>query len=256
MSASTCKPGLFGLERVRYFPRQLITADDMTTEQDYFRQHDRRHNRFLHGWGVVCGLSVEAAPDAEHPWRVRVCPGYAIGPQGDEITVADPIFFDIASGASDCEPCQPWPCPPASSDKGQRLAMPVFLAIRHAECDSRPVRVHPLGCGCDEMVCEYSRVRDDFELKVLQELPPSHVDAMKADKDFLAQWKSWHDSKDRGAPPVPPCRACPSDPWVVLAAIALPDKPATPITPGKLSTLGRRVLYGTSALQSLVLAGI
>ncbi len=44
-----------GLERVHYFPRQLITANDMTAEQDYFRQKQRRHNRFLHGsrGGVV-----------------------------------------------------------------------------------------------------------------------------------------------------------------------------------------------------------
>lgn len=255
MSASTCKPGLFGLERVRYFPRQLITADDMTTEQDYFRQRDRRHNRFLHGWGVVCGLSVEAAPDAEHPWRVRICPGYAIGPQGDEITVADPMHFDLASGAGDCEPCQPWPCPPSTSDRGKEQRQPVFLAIRHAECDSRPVRVHPMGCGCDEMLCEYSRVRDDFEFKVLHELPASHADAMQADLEWAAQFKAWKSAKDRSAPPVPACSACPPDPWVVLTAIRLPDKPATAITAADLKVLGRRVLYGTATLQSLVLAG-
>lgn len=257
MTASTCKPGLFGLERVRYFPRQLITADDMTTEQDYFRQRDRRHNRFLHGWGVVCGLTVEVAPDSEHPWRVRVCPGYAIGPQGDEISVADPVYFDIATGASDCEPCQPWPCPPSNGDQGDRLELPVFLAIRHSECDSRPVRVHPLGCGCDEMVCEYSRVRDDFEIKVLQELPASHREAAKADQEWLIEWKAWRESDDaRLPPPAPPCRACPADPWVVIAAIRLPDKPVKSLVAADLSTFGRRVLYSAATLQSLVIGGL
>ena len=46
------------LERVKYFQRQLLTVDDMVTDQEYFRQKMRRHNRFLHGWGVVCGFDV------------------------------------------------------------------------------------------------------------------------------------------------------------------------------------------------------
>jgi hypothetical protein len=254
MSASTCKPGLFGLERVRYFPRQLITADDMTAEQEYFRQRDRRHNRFLHGWGVVCGLAVEATNDKDHPWRVRVCPGYAIGPQGDEISVADPVYFDVATGASDCEPCQPWPCPPTSNTGGGRQRMPVFLAIRHLECDSRPVRVHPLGCGCDEMLCEYSRVRDDFELKVLSELPQSHRDAIEADKKWQAEFRDWARDGREGPPPLPPCPQCPNDPWVVLASIRLPDKPEDKITAANIGYQGRRVLYSVTALQNMVFA--
>ena len=36
--------------RVRYFPRQLLTADDMRTEQEYLREKLRRHNRLLHRW--------------------------------------------------------------------------------------------------------------------------------------------------------------------------------------------------------------
>ena len=33
------------LERVRYYPRQLMTAEDMRAEQDYFVERLRRHNR-------------------------------------------------------------------------------------------------------------------------------------------------------------------------------------------------------------------
>src|SRR5512147_2416454 len=81
------------LERLRYFPRQLLTADDMRVEQEYFREKMRRHNRFLHGWGVVCGLEV-VADAASGPMAVKVCPGYALGPWGDEIYVEEPIAFD------------------------------------------------------------------------------------------------------------------------------------------------------------------
>jgi hypothetical protein len=36
----------------------LLTADDLQREQDYHRDKARLHNRFLHGWGVVAGLTV------------------------------------------------------------------------------------------------------------------------------------------------------------------------------------------------------
>jgi hypothetical protein len=37
-------------ERVRYFSRQLITADDLTQDQIYHHEKRRLHNRLLHGW--------------------------------------------------------------------------------------------------------------------------------------------------------------------------------------------------------------
>src|SRR4051812_15826237 len=93
-----------GAERVRYFPRQLLTADDMRLEQEYFREKQRRHNRFLHGWGVVCGLEVKLDAD-QGPLAIRICPGYALGPCGDEIYVAEAVPFDL----SDCirQPADP-----------------------------------------------------------------------------------------------------------------------------------------------------
>ena len=37
----------------RYFARQLLTADDLTADQQHVLARFRRHNRLLHGWGVV-----------------------------------------------------------------------------------------------------------------------------------------------------------------------------------------------------------
>ena len=62
---------LVTLERVRYFSRQALTAEDMTADQEYFRAKLRRHNRYLHGWGVVCGMIVEINAN----WR-RFSPGW------------------------------------------------------------------------------------------------------------------------------------------------------------------------------------
>ena len=247
------------LERVRYFPRQLLTADDMRAEQDYAREKLRRHNRFLHGWGVVCGCDLELIEDAKSP-QVRVCPGYVVGPQGDEILINDCVDVDLKLGVK-ADPCTVrWPCPPVGDMPGgeRDRVSTVYIAVRYAECYSRPTRVHPAGCGCDESACEYSRVRDSFEIKVLWELPQSHVKAAQDDD-------KWCDAVRTTPPellrrlhtfPVPPCPECVSEPWVVLATVAFPAGQApggTGVQPLQISYKHRRTLLATQRLQTAVL---
>jgi hypothetical protein len=264
-SDSTCVLCGTALEHVRYFPRQLITADDMRAEQEFFLNKMRRHNRFLHGWGVVCGCQVVPLPTAKNPWQVQVCPGYAVSPQGDEIVIAQCVTFDLQLGMQPCDPCTvAWPCPPQpvwSPGSEQRT---VYLAVRYLECASRPVRVHPAGCGCDELDCEYSRIRETFELKMLWGLPASHTDAKKADAAWAAvALKQIREASDLGFP-VPPCPMCTDDPWIVLATLRLPavqqnaaTNPSPPaLTAQDIKYLDRRVLYSTTALQVMIEAGL
>lgn len=239
-------------ERVRYFPRQLITADDMMAEQQYFREKLRRHNRYLHGWGVVCGCEVKpySGPDKDHPWQVRVCPGYLITPQGDEILITEPgVDFDLAGDWRQAQdPCaRSVPCPPtgvlSSTDKTT-----IYLAACYTECVTRPVRVHPVGCACDEAACEYSRVRDSFELVRLLELPQSHNQAKAEDDSWGKEFKAWvKDGADKPKP-VSDCPECPDDNCVVLATITLPDKGGTQIGDDNINYDERRVLYSVTAL--------
>ncbi len=225
------------LERVNYFPRQLITADDLTAEQEYFRTKLRRHNRFLHGWGVVCGLTVTPAPTAASPWRVQIDEGYALGPFGDEIYVAESIFLDLARcgpGAA-TDPCEPDRLHPGDSAAGGTL----YVAIRYAECVARPVRIHPAGCGCDEEACEYSRIRDSFQLECLTELPlspptPSVCDLINEER-------------------VVPCLPCPTEPWVVLAQVNLASS-STDLTERSIDNMVRRQIYSTTVLQEQLIA--
>lgn len=232
-------------ERMHYFSRQLITADDMMSEQEYFRQKLRRHNRYLHGWGVVCGCMVvpPSTPVTGHPWQVVVCPGYIITPQGDEIVIAQPANFDLAGDSRQLpDPCaNPSPCPPIGSipSTGPASNPPVvYLAACYAECQSRPVRVHPTGCACDDSACDYSRIRDSFELKLLQTLP--QIQRMIG----------------LGGPA---CPKCAGDSCVVLAGITLPTTPTnggekwvlakdTPITLDNIKYSSRTVLYSVAEL--------
>jgi hypothetical protein len=241
------------LERVRYFPRMLMTADDMRAEQEYFREKARRHNRYLHGWGVVCGCTVEAVPGK--PRQVRVCPGYLVGPQGDEVSIDRCIDVDLHTGAQD-QPCSVrWPCPPVGEVPADRDGLvTVYIAARYAECFSRPMRVHPAGCGCDETGCEYSRVRDSYEIKVLWNLPESHTRARDADAAWCGTVRGQRAIVRRSHSfPVPPCPPCETDPWVVLATVSLAtssdvanDKPL------QIRFNDRRVLLSTQHLQVAV----
>lgn len=252
MSDLPCACDAAPLERLRYFNRQLLNADDMRTEQEYFREKARRHNRYLHGWGVVCGCAVEPVKDAKS-WTVQVCPGYAVGPQGDEIRIDHCVMVDLRLGATP-EPCTVrWPCPPTGDMPGTTGGAPrrAYIAVRYAECHSRPVKVHPGGCGCDDTQCEHSRIRDSFEIKVLWTLPESHVNARKDDKAWRAALAGMAQDPERQlGMPVPPCPECDSDPWVVLATVLLPADPAGG-TGGSLqvSYFDRRALWSTQRLQ-------
>ena len=46
---------LKALEWPRYFARQMITPEDLGSGVHYLRERMRRHNRALHGWGMVPG---------------------------------------------------------------------------------------------------------------------------------------------------------------------------------------------------------
>lgn len=299
MSDCNCTSCAGTLERVRYFPRQLIKAEDMRAEQDYFVDKMRRHNRHLHGWGVVCGLDVTPPGKSDPITQVTICPGYLVTPQGDDVHLHDAVTFDVALGAQVPEPtCEPWPCPPRGKMPGERGLRVIFLAVRYAECLSRPVHVHPAGCGCGcgSNGCEHSRISESFEVKALWELPQSHIDAYEHDqhwRELVHEWRSGDTGggvligaaaggvveaaeappaaavayaaatmfpaseataarlPKRRAIPVPPCPPCPDDPWVVIAAVRLPED-GKPITQADISYIPRRVLWSVSTLTALL----
>lgn len=229
------------LERVNFFDRQLLTANDMIADRDYFLQKLRRHNRFLHGWGVVCGLTVTIPAKPETPWQVQIGTGYALGPYGDEIFVGQPVFFDLAACLTGgvTNPCEPT----LVTSVGAGVSTTAWLAIKYAECLSRPVQVAFSGCGCDSDPCQYSRIRDSFQLSCLSQLPPS-----PPQRDTLC------DIVQIGYVACPPC---PTEPWVVLAKINLPEStnmslPQTAIDMGRGSR--RRILVSTAILQDQVIS--
>src|SRR5262249_240438 len=70
--------------RRRFFAGQLLTGDDLSLLTKYIVEKNKLHNRYLHGWGVVCGMEVICNPCSD---AVTVKSGYALSPCGEDIVV-------------------------------------------------------------------------------------------------------------------------------------------------------------------------
>ena len=125
------------IKRARYFNGQVISPEDLAAEQEYFLRKARRHNRNLHGSGIVAGLDV-----AFQNGLVVVNPGYALDCVGDEIFIEEPVELHWPV---DQEPC--------------------YLIVRYVERARDRVPV-PFG---DQEKFENSRIEEGYELIFMTE---------------------------------------------------------------------------------------
>src|SRR4029434_4573367 len=88
LSTLSCAPACAPVARPNYFSGRLLDAATPASAQDYPREMRRRHNRALHGYGVVSGLDVDIDASGGEP-RIAVAPGYAIDPCGNEIALCE-----------------------------------------------------------------------------------------------------------------------------------------------------------------------
>jgi hypothetical protein len=151
----TACAGLECLDRTRFFAGQLLSEADLNNEQSYWLAKSRLHNRYLHGWGIVCGLQVSC--DDCDGW-VTINPGYAIDPCGNDIIVCSGQSFNVLQAIQAC--CRPKPqsdCSPlrySPSPNCQDAIQTWCITIEYKEQSSRMVT--PLqqtsakssGCGC------------------------------------------------------------------------------------------------------------
>jgi hypothetical protein len=102
-SCAVCQ-GLQTFTSPIYATGGLLTADDLASEQAFTRAKMRLHNRHLHGWGTVCGLEV-VCDDCDGV--VRVNPGYAIDPCGNDIVLAGATPFNVVQAIQACATARP-----------------------------------------------------------------------------------------------------------------------------------------------------
>lgn len=64
------------LKRMNYFDGLLLKAEDYGQDKDYIRRLQGFHNRYLHTWGIICGLEVRPVIDSS--MEVLVTEGAAL----------------------------------------------------------------------------------------------------------------------------------------------------------------------------------
>ena len=165
------------IDRPRFFPGQLLTDADLTSELNYIIEKNKLHNRYLHGWGVVCGLKVKCDPCCVgygSYGRVIVEPGYAIDCCGNDIVVSNPHVFDVIKRINDVkkkkksqnDPCAPTenepvdPCP----DNPNKY----YLVLKYKEMEAAPVTALKTDDSCSVQRCVPSRIKECYELDLVE----------------------------------------------------------------------------------------
>src|SRR5437667_3811200 len=120
------------LERLRFFNGKLLTADDFALDQQYFREKLKRHNRSLHGFGIVSGLKVTT--DAG---KIAVDAGMALDCQGNEVVIGTTQKLS----------------PPASSDNWRTA----YVNIRYEDKSDSMIT---------EGVAQGSTIKESFEIVI------------------------------------------------------------------------------------------
>lgn len=138
-------------KRNNFFAGRLLSAADFAAEQNYFLGRLRRHNRLLHGSGVVEGLRVSVTSDTTAP-SITVGPGYALDPRGNDICVCTATVLPLPQ-------------------KGSSL----YVVIGYRECPTDPILV-PAGPAEPDSTTKPSRIADTFELLLSGTLPQKRTD--------------------------------------------------------------------------------
>lgn len=71
--------------RMRYFDGLFLNAEDYNLDQDFYLRLQRLHNRYLHTWGIICGLKVQPLRDHGEYMKVKVAEGLAL----NQVVVTD-----------------------------------------------------------------------------------------------------------------------------------------------------------------------
>jgi hypothetical protein len=124
------------LTRPQFFTGKLLTAEDFTQEQQYVLEKLKRHNRSLHGFGVVSGLKVTTKSG-----KIGVHPGLALDCQGNELVIGT---IQLLS-------------PPASEETWHAA----YVNIRYAEDTGAPVTT--------DGIAQPSTIKESFEIHIEKE---------------------------------------------------------------------------------------
>jgi hypothetical protein len=132
----------------------LLSEADLNNEQSYWLAKSRLHNRYLNGWGVVCGMQVVCG---ECDGWVTVRSGYAIDPCGNDVIVCADQNFNVLQAIQNCcapakqqtSNCSPLRYNPSPNCQGTTQVW--CITIQYQEQPSRMIT--PLTASTSQSTC-------------------------------------------------------------------------------------------------------
>jgi hypothetical protein len=216
--------------RNRYFYGKLLDVLDFEREQDYFNGKRWLLNRLVTGYGVICGLDVQAGKDNSSVW---VAPGVAIDKWGRELIVTKSCQVDIPAATPPAKPYEP--CD----------AEYVNVSLCYHECEADPVPA--FGGDCDQSAtCSPGSIRERYELLVRPgKLPevnsdcsiPDLISGTRINYPALVDYVSGT------------CPERPDDPCIPLANVELLQPPDTTF---KINIAVRPIVFTNDLLHDLM----
>lgn len=148
----------------------LLGVEEFRTEQGFHIGHARRHQRLLHGAGVVAGLGVGFD---DKTFELRVAPGFAVDAWGR----------DLALHAAQCLSLPKWWVKHRDDEAYADIATPedvlldLELVACYDACLDRPVPAIADPCAGDAADVAYARICEAVTLQLRRAAGPAAVTA-------------------------------------------------------------------------------
>lgn len=145
-------------KRVNYTFGLVLGVDEFLQEQTYLIEKDRSQYRLAHGSGTVCGLQMRIVEGVN--LEVRVSPGVAINPTGQEIHVEQEMCARLNDWLTNNKDALQavFGTPP--------LSVPLCVVLCYRECPSDMVPVPGEPCRTQQDSVAASRITETFQLKL------------------------------------------------------------------------------------------
>lgn len=158
-------------KRVHFFHGMLLTEKDFKDEQKYHMKKRKLINRMLHGWGVVCGLKI--TPENVESSKIIIQPGLALDCAGNEILVCEPYELDVVKIIGSCFTSKQEQADQKINQFEGEIPYKKnkwYVVIRYKEIPTDRAHVYFPGGGCEEKVCEHSRMREGYCIDLVEDV--------------------------------------------------------------------------------------
>ena len=151
ISASAESAPIIPNKRVNYAFGMVLGVKDFVQEQAHFEWKSRLSNRLPHGYGTLCGLSVQLEEiqegGATTDFQIKIEPGYAISPKGNWLWLQDELCAMLTAWVAKNKATKPEPDAAGPDiDKNH-----VYIRFCYSECatDAVPIAANPCASADD-----------------------------------------------------------------------------------------------------------